>query len=106
MSKSQIVVPDSAPKVENYVMVQAVQASLGGIPEHALAVGVSTDGVQIVLHFQLSLLTESDMEDMEDMVSELGGLFDHVDVDLSYEIREERRISHSDGVCWIFLARH
>lgn len=61
------------------------------------------------MRFQLNELTESDMEDMDDIVivSEMEALVgNHVHVGRTYEIREERAISPYDGVRWIFLARN
>lgn len=98
--------PGRAPVWENYVIAQAVAASRGQIPEHALAFGVEVDGPRLRLRFQLSEVTEEDRADMDDIVSELEGLVgDDVEVESSYEVLEQRQISPTDGVCWIFLAR-
>lgn len=98
--------PGRSPVWENYVVAQAVQASLGQIPAHALAVGVAVAGSRVRLRFQLSEATEDDMADMDDIVSELEALVGNdVHVDRIHEVRPEREISPSDGVRWIFLAR-
>jgi len=98
--------PRRAPVWENHVVAQAVQASLGLIPRHASAVGVQAAGTQVLLRFQLTELTEGDAADMADISSELEALVgDHVRVDKTHEIRDERAISPHDGVRWIFLAR-
>lgn len=66
--------PGQSPVWENYIVAQAVQASLGQIPEHALAVSVEVAGARVRLRFQLSEATEDDVADMDDIVSELEGL--------------------------------
>lgn len=86
------------------MVAQAVQASLGTIPQHALAVGVQVAGAQ--LRFQLSSLTEEDEVDMDDIKSELEALVGNaVEVDRMHEVRSQRVVDPADGVCWIFLAR-
>jgi hypothetical protein len=98
--------PVDAPVWENYVVAQTAQASLGIIPLHALAVGVTVSRSAVVLRFQLSVITPTDEEDMSDIASELQTLVgDHVRVDMVREVREERLISPNDGVRYIFLAR-
>jgi len=98
--------PGSAPIWENYVIAQTVEASRGQIPEHALAFGVEVDGSRLRLRFQLSEVTEADEDDISDIVSELEGLMGKdVEVESSYEVVDQREISPTDGVCWIFLAR-
>lgn len=98
--------PGRAPVWENYLIVQAVAASRGQIPEHALAFGVEVDGPRLRLRFQLSEVTEDDRVAMDDIVSELEGLVGNdVEVESFYEVLEHREISSTDGVCWIFLAR-
>ena len=95
--------PGCAPVWENYVIAQTVAASRGQIPEHALAFGVEVDGPRLRLRFQLSEVTEEDRADID---SELEGLVGNdVEVASSYEVRDQRQISPTDGVCWIFLAR-
>ncbi|WP_157181454.1 hypothetical protein [Actinopolymorpha alba] len=99
--------PRRAPVWENYIVAQAVQASLGLIPQHALAVGVEVAGKDVRLRFQLSEVTEDDVTDMDDIVSELEALVgSDVHVEQTHEVRDERAISPSKGgVRWIFLAR-
>jgi hypothetical protein len=98
--------PRGAPVWDNYVVAQVVQASLGLIPEHALAVGVEVTGNEVCLRFQLTQAEEEDLAYIDDIVSEFEALVgDEVLVDRSYEIRSERRISPHDGICWVFLAR-
>ncbi|MGH7480788.1 MAG: hypothetical protein ACRELV_01430, partial [Longimicrobiales bacterium] len=75
---------------------QAVQASLGQIPTHALAVGVEVMGSRVRLRFQLSEATKDDIVDMDDIVSELEALVGNdVHVDKIHEVRPEREISPS-----------
>lgn len=98
--------PSRAPVWVNYVIAQTVEASRGQIPQHALAFGVEVDGARLRLRFQLSEVTEEDKEDVSDIVSELESLVGNdVSVESSYEVRDQREISPTDGVCWIFLAR-
>jgi hypothetical protein len=98
--------PRSAPTWDNYVVAQAVQASLGLIPEHALAVGVEVDDTDVMLRFQLTAVTEADAQDIEDIVSQLEALVGPVvHVAKELDVRQEREISPHDGVRWIFLAR-
>ena len=94
-----------APVWENYVLAQAVQASLGLIPRSALAVGVRVSGTDVELSFQLSGVSEGDEADMDDIVSELELLVgDKVSISRRYDVKDERDISPRDGVCWFFLA--
>ena len=98
--------PAHAPVWENYIVAQAVQAMLGQIPVHALAVGVQVAGSQVSLRFQLSESSEGDQADMQDIVGELEALVgEHVQVRLVSEVRAERSITAADGVRWTFLAR-
>jgi hypothetical protein len=98
--------PGRTPVWENYVISQTVAASRGQIPEHAIAFGVEVDGPRLRLLFQLSEVTDEDVADMSDIVSELEGLVGNdVEVESTYKVLEQREISPTDGVCWIFLAR-
>jgi hypothetical protein len=98
--------PELSPIWENYIIAQAVQASLGQIPEHALAVGVEVTGTRVRLRFQLSTATEDDERDMADIVSEMEALVGNgVQIEQVLEVRSERLITPSHDVCWIFLAR-
>lgn len=95
-----------APVWENYIVAQAVQAMLGQVPEHALAVGVQVTGSRVTLRFQLSESGEADQADMDDIVSGLEALVgQHVEVRLVSDVRAERSITAADGVRWVFLAR-
>ena len=94
-----------APAWENYVVGQAVQASLGLIPRSALAVGVDVDGSRVSLVFQLSCITESDEADIADIVDDLSTLVgEDVQVSQRSEVRETRQISARDRTWWIYLA--
>ncbi|NYG58742.1 hypothetical protein BJ980_001665 [Nocardioides daedukensis] len=98
--------PGRTPVWENYVVAQVAQASLGQIPEHALAVGVEVEGPRLRLRFQLSEATEGDRADMDDIVSELESLVGKdVEVASFHEVLDQRAISPTDGVRRIFLAR-
>ncbi len=97
---------ERAPIWENYIVAQAVQASLGLIPAQALAVGVEITERQVRLQFQLTEVSEQDAADMGDIASELESLVGpDIEVEKVYEIREWRAISPHDGVRWIFLKR-
>ncbi len=98
--------PADAPVWENYIVAQTAQASLGLIPPHARAVGVSVAGTTVLLRFQLTELTEADETDMDDIVSELEALVgDHVQVGKTVEICSERHVSPYGTVRYVFLAR-
>ena len=98
--------PASAPVWDNYIVAQTTQASLGLIPEHALAMGVEVAGRRVCLRFQLSNATEGDLQDIADIVDEMQDLVgDHVQVESVYEVRMTVDISPLDGVYWVFLAR-
>lgn len=95
-----------SPAWENYVVAQAVQASLGLIPEHTLALGVEVAGTDVRLRFQLAEAAEDDVADVDDIVSELESLVGPgVQVEGIYEVRTERRVTSSGEIRWIFLAR-
>lgn len=88
------------------MVAQGVQALLGRVPLHALAVGLQISGSDVGLHFQLSELSAQDDEDMADVLSELEALVgDEVRIELSHEIRGAQSISPHDGFDWIYLAR-
>lgn len=96
----------NAPTWNNYVVAQAVQASLGLIPHTALAVGVRVNGFDVRLQFQLSEMDAAAAEDIEDIRIDLNLLLgDAVQVEATHELRAERLVSPRDGVRWIFLAR-
>ena len=98
--------PGRAPVWENYVVAQAVQASLGLIPEHALAVGVEVAERNVRLRFQLTEVAEQDATDMSDIVNELEALVGpDVHVEMAHEVQEKQAVSPHDGVRWIFLMR-
>lgn len=98
--------PGRAPIWENYIVAQAVQASLGQIPEHALAVGVEVAGSRVRMCFQLSEATEGDQEDIDDIVSELEALVGSgVRIESVRQVVRERAISPAGGMRWIYLAR-
>ena len=98
--------PRSAPIWENYVVAQTVQASLGLIPAHALAVGVEVDGAKVRLRFQLARISEPDLQDMMDIHDGLQDLVgESVEVSLRHDVMAQRAISPIDRVCWVYLAR-
>ena len=95
-----------APVWENYIVAQAVQAMLGQITVHALAVGVEVAGAHVSLRFQHSESSEGDQADMRDIAGDLAVLVgEHVEVRFVTEVRATRSITVADGVRWIFLAR-
>lgn len=98
--------PANAPAWDNYMVAQAVQASLGLIPPNTLAFGVEVDDSHVRTRFQLSQLSDQDASDIEGIVDNLSSLVgEAVHVESAHEIRKERNISPRDGVRWIFLAR-
>lgn len=99
--------PARAPVWDNYVVSQAVQASLRLIPRSALAVGIEVDRYEVRLHFQLAKLSSQDAADMGDIADELAALLgDEVHLSSVHTVQEEPEISPHDHVRWIFTARH
>jgi hypothetical protein len=95
-----------APLWENYVVAQAVQASLALIPTHAIAVGVAVAESAVAMRFQLTQLTEADRLDMDEILDDLDNLLGGVvHVQSEHAIVRARAIAPDDGVCWIYLAR-
>jgi hypothetical protein len=98
--------PADAPVWENYVIVQAAQASLGVIPIGALAVGVQVRGTDVLLRLQMLRLAEQDVQDVHDIADALSDLLGpDVRVRETCEIRAEPALSPHDGVRWFFRAR-
>lgn len=98
--------PANAPVWENYVVAQAVQASLRLIPRGTLAFGVEVDRENVRLQFQLAEVSDEDAADItditEDLTSLLGG---QVRVSSVHAVREQPELSPDDHVRWIFVAR-
>jgi hypothetical protein len=95
-----------APAWRNYVVAQAVQATLGLIPSDALAVGVELNGPSATLHVQLARASATTTEDLQEIVGELEALLgDRVSVGLVQTVVEHRQVAPSDGIAWIYLAR-
>ncbi|GAA2445377.1 hypothetical protein [Agromyces soli] len=98
--------PARAPVWENYAVAQAAAATLGLIPVHTLAYGVEVDGTRLRLRFQLSEVTETDYEDIDDIVGDFEDLVGpDVEVDFLLEVLEWRQLSPHDGVRWVYLSR-
>lgn len=99
--------PKRAPAWENYVVAQAVQASLGQIPEHALAVGVEIAGPEVTLRFQLTDVTEEDEEDMAGIAMELEGLLGcDVHVNVAHTVLHQRQVVPVTTTArYVFLSR-
>jgi len=96
----------SAPVWENYLVAQAVQASLGLIPVNALAVGVRVNGPRVHLVIQLRHASTHDFEDIDDIRSMLEDLVGpDVSVDVDAQHVQNRLISPLDGTHWIYLRR-
>ncbi|WP_157731665.1 hypothetical protein [Arthrobacter sp. YN] len=97
-----------APQWETYIVTQTVRATLGLIPEHALAVGVEIRGAKIKLLFQLTEVSAEDETDMDDILSELeANVGQNVEVECAYEIRQQRKVlpGARGGIWWVYLAR-
>lgn len=95
-----------APIWEIYIVAQAVQASLGLIPKHAHAIGVEVAGTNVHLLVQLTEASMDDLDDIDEIVSELQILVgDHVTVQAAYEVRQDLLFSPTNDLYWIFLAR-
>ncbi|MCO5313409.1 MAG: hypothetical protein M9952_10820 [Microthrixaceae bacterium] len=98
--------PLSAPVWENYVVAQVVQASLGLIPEGALAVGVRVEGTLVSLVVQLSESTSRESDDIDDIRTTLDDLLGpEVSVEVITEHLRDRRVSPYDGIRWVYLRR-
>ena len=88
---------------ENYLVCQAIQASLGTIPRHSTAVGLAIEDQDVVFHFQLSYVSDEDEEDMKDLLDKFETIVEKdVHVSRLIDIREERRLLPS--VAWIYLS--
>ncbi len=95
-----------APVWENCLICQAVPASLGLIPRHALAVGIDTTNTTVEFCFQMSEVSDADETDMADIVDEFEMLVgDVVDVSRRFEVRDRRSISGGTETRWFFLSR-
>jgi hypothetical protein len=98
--------PANAPVWENYVVAQTAQAALGLIPRNALALGVEVGGENAVLRFQLAACTPQDVEDMDDIVSELEALLGQgVKVTRTADVLVQRMVDPSAPVRWVYLSR-
>jgi hypothetical protein len=98
--------PANAPVWENYVVAQTAQAALGLIPRSALAMGVEVDRANAVLRFQLAACTPEDVEDMDDIVSELEVLLGQgVKVTRTADVVAHWMVEDpSAGMRWVYLA--
>jgi hypothetical protein len=96
--------PAHAPVWDNYVVAQAVQASLALIPPHTLALGVAVDRFDVELVFQLSGATDRrDISQIwENFEALVGGA---INVTARHEVRQGRDVSALDGIRWVYLAR-
>jgi len=81
----------------NYVRSQATSASLGLIPAHALTMKIrlSNGGWTIGLEYQLTEVTDEDLDDMEEILDEFETLLgvmsvppDKLEVTSTYEVVE------------------
>lgn len=94
------------PVWECYVTGQMVQASLGQIPENALALGVSISELDVKFHCQMRELTEQDAADLSDIESEFYGLVgDDITLETIIEIRNYRDVRGSGRIQWFYLDR-
>ncbi|WP_375431378.1 hypothetical protein [uncultured Friedmanniella sp.] len=91
---------------ENYLVCQAVQASLGRYPPHATAIGIEVKGRNAIFHFQMPYASQEDEEEMLDILDEFETIAEvEVHVSRHIAIRSERQTAPSDGVTWIYLSR-
>jgi hypothetical protein len=68
--------------------------------------GVEPHADGIVVHFQLAEIDARDIEDMNDIVGELGILLgDVVDIRIVSALRPRPLLSPRDGVRWVYRAR-
>lgn len=96
-----------APVWENYLVAQTVQAALGQIPEHAVAVGIEAEGTRLSVRFLLTEHTSSDAQDVADIASELEGLVGNgVQVETTCGVVDERAVTPSGTPTrWVYVAR-
>lgn len=96
----------NAPVWENYVIAQTTQASLGLIPQGALAFGVAVDGLDVTLTCQLREISDADTEDLGEIAQELSILLgEHVNITVAQEVHDMPTITPHDAVAWTFIAR-
>lgn len=98
--------PERAPVWENYIIAQAVQASLGLIPRNAVAAGVEVRGSDVRLHFQLTAESDQDRADMEEIATDLSVLVgDDVSVEWESSVRDSPDLRDPRVAQWIYLER-
>lgn len=91
---------------ENYVIAQAVTASTGQIPRHALALGLQVSKSRITLVLQVSNRDEEAELDLDDIAGDLSALINgEVEVCTKTLVRSAPQISPRDGVFWIYIVR-
>lgn len=96
----------NAPVWENYIVAQTTQASLGLVPQGALAFGVAVDGLNVTLTCQLREIDDADTEDLEEIAQELSMLLgEHVSVTIAQEVHDTPTITPHDTVAWTFVTR-
>jgi hypothetical protein len=90
--------PAQAPVWDNYVVAQAVHASLALIPAHTLALGVAVDRFDVELVFQLSEATEQDRHDINEISENFEALVgDDINVTARHEVRQAATCRRSMG---------
>lgn len=100
--------PGQAPVWENYVVAQASEAALGLIPLSTLALCVRVRHSQIELRFYLTAVSQTDLEDIDDITDNMETLLGPaVQVSSTWEIRSDRSELHlpRDGIRCVFMSR-
>ncbi|GAA4726254.1 hypothetical protein APR04_005589 [Promicromonospora umidemergens] len=96
----------NAPVWENYIIVQATQASLGLIPQGALAFGVAVDGLHVTLTCQVREINDDGTEDLQEIAQELAVLLgEQATVTIEQKVHDTPTITPQDTVVWTFIAR-
>lgn len=96
----------SALEWENYVIAQLVQAMLGLIPRHALAIGIAIHQDEVEIQFQLASADQRDSADIRDITDQLETLLGEVvEVRSTETVRVHPEISPLVGISWVYRAR-
>jgi hypothetical protein len=93
-----------APAWDNYLVAQAVQASLGLIPRSALGIYITISDDAVDFQFQLAHVSEDDEADMADIVDNFTMLIGFVvPCTSTYRILQERELAPKGArVRWLF----
>jgi hypothetical protein len=97
-----------APQWDNYLVAQAVQATLGLIPSSALGISISISDTDVKFEFQLAELSEGDETDIADIIDNFNMLIGFVvPVSSTTRLVPHRQVTPSRGSRerWVFSKR-